>query len=482
MKDEARRSYAAHLPGALDQESGQRFFSTIREQTAWVQPEGRMGPIPRKTAWMVRKGCSCTYRYGGVEVDAIEFPGWMIELLNIVMPACGLKNSAHWPDSCNLNLYEDGGMSVGWHSDDERLFQGKFRDIVIISLSLGVKRKFELKVNWPEQGERSLYKVTLSEGDLMTMEGMLQKHFQHRVPKEDYVSGPRINLTWRWVVKHAPRCGAGHSRRGVGGPPLEISPVPAWRPPVQRRPQEQHEGSKDHGSGSWQSSNSQQGASFAEAAPAGAFAKTPPPPPPPAPPQQAPPPAPTQQETQGMATWTSGFKQEDQYGFNQEQMYGATASTPALASSQMAPSMGMSQALPASSSALPGSSFEAASACAAPGFTSTEALQSYPASSPTFQVMQGCPGATMPSFQAAPCQAGFQGMAGYGMAAGQMMSPCGTSGMLMQSDPALVMMQLQQQQALALQQQQALALQQQMALRMALQAALIQQAGLGLGG
>ena len=29
-----------------------------------------------------------------------------------------------WPDSCNLNLYESGDHSVGWHSDDEFLFQG----------------------------------------------------------------------------------------------------------------------------------------------------------------------------------------------------------------------------------------------------------------------------------------------------------------------------------------------------------------------
>ena len=29
-----------------------------------------------------------------------------------------------WPDSCNLNLYESGDHSVGWHSDGEFLFQG----------------------------------------------------------------------------------------------------------------------------------------------------------------------------------------------------------------------------------------------------------------------------------------------------------------------------------------------------------------------
>merc|ERR1711879_786973 len=137
----------------------------------------------------------------------------MKELLQAIMPRCGLPEPKDWPDSCNLNLYEDGGSAVGWHADDESLFQGKFRDILIISLSLGVKRKFELRYNWPDAGEEGVQSMTLASGDLMTMEGMVQKHMQHRVPKEGNVTGPRINLTWRWVCKHRPQCPVGRFRR-----------------------------------------------------------------------------------------------------------------------------------------------------------------------------------------------------------------------------------------------------------------------------
>ena len=59
------------------------------------------------------------------------------------MPYCGMPKEEDWfrsqlplqvfsvasadegisscprPDSCNVNLYEDGSNSVGWHSDDE---------------------------------------------------------------------------------------------------------------------------------------------------------------------------------------------------------------------------------------------------------------------------------------------------------------------------------------------------------------------------
>jgi len=154
-------------------------------------------------------------------------------LMKTMMPYFGYKSECpegnvdpEWPTCCNVNLYEDGAMSVGWHSDDERLFQGKFQDIRILSLSLGVKRTFELRVNHPEERERPKRAFPLGNGDLMTMEGMTQKHYNHRVPKEEVVEGPRINLTWRWVLKHAPRCPVGRNRP----PPLKPHGVYNFRP------------------------------------------------------------------------------------------------------------------------------------------------------------------------------------------------------------------------------------------------------------
>mmetsp|Transcript_25394 Transcript_25394/g.73230 ORF Transcript_25394/g.73230 Transcript_25394/m.73230 type:complete len:598 (-) Transcript_25394:99-1892(-) len=206
LVDESRRSFAGYLRRPFSPEECQAFFARIRDGAEWTQPDVPGGALPRKTCWMVSAGCTCTYRYGGIEVTPQGFPPWMSELLGATMPLCGLKEPADWPNSCNLNLYEDGGMSVGWHADDERLFQGKFLDCRIISLSLGATRRFELRLNWPEEGERPLRQVLLSDGDLLTMEGMTQKHFQHRVPREENVHGPRINLTWRWVTRHGPRC------------------------------------------------------------------------------------------------------------------------------------------------------------------------------------------------------------------------------------------------------------------------------------
>jgi len=213
LMDESRRSFAGYLRSPFSKDQCNIYYEKVKEGTDWKQFESKAGHlVPRKTAWMTKKGCTCTYRYGGLEVPSQEFPPFMKELLRMSMHYCGIHNEEDWPDSCNLNLYEDGGMSVGWHADDEVLFQGKFNDIRIVSLSFGQARKFELRSNWTQPGEKELTKVVLRSGDLMTMEGMTQKHFQHRVPKE-HCEGPRINLTWRWVLKHYPKCPAGRKRR-----------------------------------------------------------------------------------------------------------------------------------------------------------------------------------------------------------------------------------------------------------------------------
>lgn len=207
LNDENRRSFAAFLSSPFTSEQTKMFFDTMKECVKWDQPEGPNGPIPRQTAWMVAPGgCCCKYRYGRIEVEPQVYPPAMLQIMSLIMPLAGLPDMAQWPNSCNLNLYTDGGMSVGWHSDDEQIFQGKFQDIRIISFSLGAKRKFELRANWPEKGERPVNTIMLGDGDLCTMEGMMQKHFQHRVPKEGHVEGARINMTWRWVAKHTPQC------------------------------------------------------------------------------------------------------------------------------------------------------------------------------------------------------------------------------------------------------------------------------------
>eukprot|EP00927_Polykrikos_kofoidii_P048942 TRINITY_DN43102_c0_g1_i1.p1 TRINITY_DN43102_c0_g1~~TRINITY_DN43102_c0_g1_i1.p1 ORF type:complete len:660 (+),score=86.82 TRINITY_DN43102_c0_g1_i1:125-1981(+) len=208
LRDEQNRCFVGHLKSAFSEAACGVLFERIRQGTHWLQPENSLGPVARYTSWMATGGCNCPYRYGGLQVAAQEFPQWMRELVRGIMPMCGLTSPSEWPNSCNLNLYEDGGMSVGWHADDEPLFQGKFQDCRIISLSLGVTRRFELRSKKAAKGETYLRRIDLGPGDVLTMEGMTQRYYKHRVPREESVGGPRVNLTWRWVVKHATGCAA----------------------------------------------------------------------------------------------------------------------------------------------------------------------------------------------------------------------------------------------------------------------------------
>ncbi|CAK0792754.1 unnamed protein product, partial [Prorocentrum cordatum] len=131
---------------------------------------------------------------------------WFWEITDDVCRACGITER---PNSCNVNLYEDGSQAVGWHADDESLFDATRRDSLIMSLSLGAARTFEL---YPNDDPDDIHQILLKDGDLCTMEGLLQKHYKHRVPFERSARGPRINLTWRWIVRHESGCPAAGSR------------------------------------------------------------------------------------------------------------------------------------------------------------------------------------------------------------------------------------------------------------------------------
>merc|ERR1712172_206756 len=93
-----------------------------------------------------------------------------------------------WPNSANLNLYANGLQAVGWHADDERLFGGKERDCAIISLSLGGMREFWVALRsvlgGVDPAASSIVEMDLAAGDVMSMEGLFQKHCVHFVPQE----------------------------------------------------------------------------------------------------------------------------------------------------------------------------------------------------------------------------------------------------------------------------------------------------------
>eukprot|EP00933_Yihiella_yeosuensis_P059777 TRINITY_DN6141_c3_g1_i1.p1 TRINITY_DN6141_c3_g1~~TRINITY_DN6141_c3_g1_i1.p1 ORF type:complete len:625 (-),score=122.25 TRINITY_DN6141_c3_g1_i1:241-2115(-) len=200
MEDHHRRSYVSHRKKAFRAETLKTWWESLAAKISWDRPSKEDFVLPRSTCWLTRSNCSCEYEYFGLSVPPSKMDDWFLEITDAVCRTCGIKVR---PNSCNANYYASGNESVSWHSDDEPLFDAVHRDALIISLSLGTARKFELR---SKDDPEACNVLTLEDGDLCTMEGLCQKHYKHRVATEPGLEGPRINLTWRWVCKHDATC------------------------------------------------------------------------------------------------------------------------------------------------------------------------------------------------------------------------------------------------------------------------------------
>jgi len=201
VDDHAKRSFVSHRRGAFDKSTLQQWWDVLEKEITWDQPLVGKRRLPRSAAWLTLDRCSCTYNYGRTSWPALPMEKWFLDITDSVCKACGLTER---PNCCNANFYKDGDQLVGWHADDEPLFAATQQDALIVSLSLGAPRTFELLANGEDN--QNVSRVVLQNGDLCSMEGLMQKHYRHRVPPESHVQQPRINLTWRWIVDHDQSC------------------------------------------------------------------------------------------------------------------------------------------------------------------------------------------------------------------------------------------------------------------------------------
>lgn len=202
VQDEQRRSFAGVNYKAFPADQCNRWMKALLEKGTWSGIPG----IPRRVGWYVSEEfADCPYRYSGLEYPATVFPDFMLEIREELCKLCGIPED-DYPNSCNVNVYEDNRGEVGWHSDDEVMFQGLAGDTRILSLSLGAARDF----CWRLQGTtETLGSCSLGNGDIMTMEGLFQKHFKHAVPESSIPAGKRINMTFRWIRVKAHAADAG---------------------------------------------------------------------------------------------------------------------------------------------------------------------------------------------------------------------------------------------------------------------------------
>lgn len=169
------------------------YFNKLKNSINWRQEEikyyGKIFPVPRKTAWYGDEGFN--YSYSGINCNPEQWTHELLYLKNEIEKFLPGQNF----NSVLLNMYRDGNDKVSWHADDEKELG---INPTIASLSLGATRRFDLK---HKDSPTSKYKFDLTAGSLIVMKGSLQHNWLHQIPAQKKISEPRINLTFRTILR-----------------------------------------------------------------------------------------------------------------------------------------------------------------------------------------------------------------------------------------------------------------------------------------
>jgi len=164
-------------------------FADLLKNTPWesrtIKMFGKEFLQPRLVAWFGDPGRG--YTYSGISMNINPWTS-QLELLKSI---CEQKAGRAF-NSLLINLYRNGEDKVSWHSDNEPEL-GK--EPCIASLSLGATRRFKFR----HLDSKAVVECSLTPGSLVVMSGLSQIKWEHEVPKEARVKGPRINLTFRYV-------------------------------------------------------------------------------------------------------------------------------------------------------------------------------------------------------------------------------------------------------------------------------------------
>lgn len=153
---------------------------------------GREVASPRLSCWIGDPGAS--YVYSRTRFEPHPWPAALADLRTRVEHTCEAQFN-----SVLANLYRGGSDAMGWHSDDEPELG---RQPVIASVSLGGERRFVFRPRQRDaRGARPVVELRLAHGSLLRMAGDTQQRYQHALPRTTRAVAPRLNLTFRRIVR-----------------------------------------------------------------------------------------------------------------------------------------------------------------------------------------------------------------------------------------------------------------------------------------
>jgi len=167
------------------------YYNLLMEEIEWANDQammfGKLIITKRKVAWYGSERFS--YTYSKITKTAMPWTKELIALKELVE-----TKSGETYNSCLLNLYHSGDEGMSWHSDGEKDLK---KHGAIASMSFGADRKFAFK----HKETKETVSQVLEKGSLLIMTGTTQENWLHRLPPTKKVKSPRINLTFRTIVK-----------------------------------------------------------------------------------------------------------------------------------------------------------------------------------------------------------------------------------------------------------------------------------------
>lgn len=171
------RSWVDYAPGWLT--GSDELFEQLLDAGRWQQREVEMYERrvlePRLTA--------------GWSTDLGAVPGPLAAMAGTLSERYGVGFDRIW-----VNLYRDGADSVAWHGDRNRKVM---TNPMVATVSLGARRRFLLR---PTGTTKVAHELRPGHGDLVVMGGACQSEWEHAVPKQARVDGPRMSVTIRHSV------------------------------------------------------------------------------------------------------------------------------------------------------------------------------------------------------------------------------------------------------------------------------------------
>lgn len=183
-------------------EEADHLFSQLEEEVVYftgdkakVHVYGKMHCVPRKQATYGDEGLM--YSFSGVHLTARPWTPTLEYIRDAVTKATG-----HTFNFVLINRYKDGDDHIGEHRDDERELDPA---CPIASVSLGVARDFIFRHKdariGPAKRQIEPVKLELAHGSLLLMNRPTNTYWYHSLPVRKKVKTPRINLTFRRIIK-----------------------------------------------------------------------------------------------------------------------------------------------------------------------------------------------------------------------------------------------------------------------------------------